>query len=81
MFKAFWTSFKQRVCDLIIKNLSMKVEAAVVVTVIYLLHPDIAGVVGFVLLVVMWLAVVGFRYLEKVTGAAKGILPGAKDGA
>ena len=64
-----------RVGDLIIKNISMKAEAAAVVTFVYLADPTVAGVVGFVLVATMWLAVVGFRYLEKVKVGALALLP------
>ncbi len=64
-----------RIGDLIIKNISMKVEAAVIVTGIYLAAPEVAGLVGFVLVTTSWLAVVGFRYLEKVKVGALALLP------
>lgn len=64
-----------RIGDLVIKNLSMKVEAAAIITGIYLADPATAGIVGFVLVSCSWLAVVGFRYLEKVKVGALALLP------
>lgn len=62
--------FFSRLGDLIIKNLSMKVESAAIVTGVYLASPE-KGAYQFTLIVVIWLAVVGLRYAEKV----KGLLP------
>ena len=64
--KAFFESFFTRIGDLIIKNISMKVESAAVVTYVYMANKENLGTVGFSIVVVMWLAVVGLRYAEKV---------------
>jgi hypothetical protein len=76
--KKFIVSVFQRIGDLIIKNISMKVESALVVTYIQIHDPQVYGVGGFVVVTVMWLAVVGLRYAEKVTGVVDKVMTSVK---
>ena len=65
--RKFLRSLISRIGDLIIKKISMKVEAAVIVTGIVLAFPD-RGPYEYTVIAVIWLAVVGIRYAEKVKG-------------
>lgn len=65
-----------RLFDLIVKNISMKVESACVVTYVYMKNADTLRVTGFVVVTMMWALVVGFRYAEKL----KNLTYSAKEG-
>jgi hypothetical protein len=73
--KKFLKGFVSRIADLILKLISLKVLVAGIVTMIYLGKQESFGLGGFLAIAVIWLAVVGIRYAEKVKGLLP--LPGA----
>lgn len=66
--KTFVLAFFKRLGDLILKLIAVKTVAATVVTVVFLTDTKTFGLVGFLAVLIVWLAVVGLRYAEKVAG-------------
>ena len=55
----------KRLKDLIVKAISIKVGAAIVVTVCYLQSTATSGIIGLAITAFMWVVVIGNRTIEK----------------
>jgi chromosome condensin MukBEF MukE localization factor len=72
VIKAAWYAFVtwigkilSAIGRIILEALSIKVLIAIIVSYVYLQN-DRLGTIGFVVVAVLWMTVIGFRYAEKV---------------